>query len=335
MKVPPPSRAATEAVVDAVVIGRNEGARLKACLQSLAPQTRRIVYVDSGSADQSVPLARSLGADVVDLDLARPFTAARARNEGLAELAKADVSPDFVQFVDGDCAVDPGWVQRALDGFRAYPDAVVICGRRRERFPEASIYNRLCDREWDTPIGAALACGGDALMRYTPLVAVGGFREDLIAGEEPELCIRLRRNGGTVRRIAAEMTLHDAAITRFSQWWKRSKRAGHAFAEGAAVHGNPPERHWVRETRRAVFWGAMVPLTAGLGAILIHPMLTGVLLLWPLQTLRLGWAWRAEGRIGREAAMMSIPAKVAEAQGVIGYWTGRILGRRRGLIEYK
>jgi GT2 family glycosyltransferase len=322
-------------IVDAVVIGRNEGARLQACLQSLVHQTRSIVYVDSGSTDQSVALARSIGAEVVSLDLSQPFTAARARNAGLADLARAPVAPDFVQFVDGDCAVDPDWIKTALAAFANHPQAVVICGRRRERFPEASMYNRLCDREWNTPIGPALACGGDALMRYAPLVAVGGYREDLIAGEEPELCIRLRRNGGTVLRIDAEMTLHDAAITRLSQFWKRSKRAGHAFAEGAALHGRPPERHWVRETRRAVFWGIAIPVAALVLAVLIHPALLGLLLLWPLQTLRLAYAWRGEGRVGAEAALMTIPARLAEAQGVVGFWLGRALGRRRGLIEYK
>lgn len=321
--------------VDAVVIGRNEGVRLEACLRSLLTQTRRIVYVDSGSTDKSVALAQSLGAEVVSLDLSRPFTAARARNAGLARLGQGTERPDFVQFVDGDCAVDPTWVARALAAFALHPDAVVVCGRRRERFPEASIYNRLCDREWNTPVGSARSCGGDALMRFSSLTAVGGYREDLIAGEEPELCIRLRQNGGTIWRIDAEMTLHDAAMTRFSQFWKRSKRAGHAFAEGAALHGGSSERHWVPETRRAILWGGVVPAAAVLGAIVIHPALIGLVLIWAVQILRLGWAWRGEGRVGWEAALLWVPAKLAEAQGAIGFWVGRLLGRRRGLIEYK
>ena len=320
---------------DAVVIGRNEGARLKACLQSLAPQVRRIVYVDSGSTDGSAALARSLGAEVVDLDLGRPFTAARARNAGVERLCMGLPQPEFVQFVDGDCMVDPAWMRNAVQAFAEHPDAVVICGRRRERFPEMSIYNRLCDREWNTPVGPARACGGDALMRFSALLAAGGYRDDLIAGEEPELCVRLRQRGGTIWRTDAEMTLHDAAITRFSQFWKRSKRAGHAFAEGAALHGAPPERHWVRETRRAAFWGAAVPVAAITGAIAIHPALIGLLLLWPFQVLRLAWTWRREGPVGREAALLWVPAKLAEAQGALGYWFNRMAGRRRGLIEYK
>ena len=311
-------------VVDAVVIGRNEGARLEACLRSLQGQVRRVVYVDSGSVDGSVAAARALGAEVVALDLTQPFTAARARNAGLAVLQ----APEFVQFVDGDCVVDPGWIAAALAGFAAHPAAVVICGRRRERFPAASLYNRLADREWDTPVGQAAACGGDALMRFAAVQAVGGYRGDLIAGEEPELCLRLRRAGGEVWRIAAEMTLHDAALLRFGQWWRRMRRAGHAFAEGAALHGAGPDRHWLAETRRAVFWGVLLPV----GCVVLTAVTPFGLLLvaaYPLQVLRLarrgGWEW----------ALFTVIGKFAEAQGVLGYWFDRLHGRRRGLIEYK
>ena len=311
-------------VVDAVVIGRNEGARLEACLRSLQGQVRRVVYVDSGSVDGSVAAARALGAEVVALDLTQPFTAARARNAGLAVLQ----APEFVQFVDGDCVVDPGWIEAGLAGFAAHPAAVVICGRRRERFPAVSVYNRLADREWDTPVGQAAACGGDALMRFAAVQAVGGYRGDLIAGEEPELCLRLRRAGGEVWRIAAEMTLHDAALLRFGQWWQRMRRAGHAFAEGAALHGAGPDRHWLAETRRAVFWGVVLPVGCG---VLTAVTPFGLLLAtaYPLQVLRLarrgGWEW----------GLFTVIGKFAEAQGVFGYWFDRLRGRRRGLIEYK
>ena len=313
-------------VVDAVVIGRNEGERLLTCLRSLQGQVRRVVYVDSGSADGSQAAAAALGAEVVVLDAGEPFTAARARNAGLRALA-AD-PPGFVQFTDGDCEVRPGWIATALVAFDEHPRAVVVCGRRRERFPEASVYNRLADREWDTPPGPALACGGDALMRHAAVAAVGGYRADLIAGEEPELCLRLRRAGGEVWRIPAEMTLHDAAMTRFAQWWRRSRRAGHAFAEGAALHGAPPDRHWVAETRRALLWGAVLPLAVVLAG-LAHPAGWLLVLLWPAQVARLA------RRGGLEWAFFTVLGKLAEAQGALGYYLDRLRGRRRGLIEYK
>ena len=313
-------------LVDAVVIGRNEGARLLACLAALKGQVRRIVYVDSGSTDASVPEARRLGAEVVALDLSRPFTAARARNAGLARLDGDP--PDFVQLIDGDCTLDSGWIAAALAAFAAHPQAVVVCGRRRERFPGASVYNRLADREWDTPIGRSAGCGGDALMRYALVMEVGGFREALIAGEEPELCLRLARAGGEIWRIAAEMTLHDAAMHRFGQWWQRTRRAGHAFAEGAALHADGPEGHWRVETKRALFWGALLPLGIMVAGLIWTPALA-LALVYPAQVIRLA---RPNGV---DWALFNVLGKFAEAQGILGFMLGRMTGQRRGLIEYK
>lgn len=309
--------------VDAVVIGRNEGARLVACLTSLRPQVRRLVYVDSGSTDGSVEAAQAIAAEVVTLDMAQPFTAARARNAGLAALS--DNPPAFVQLVDGDCEVVSGWIETALQAFAAHPAAVVVCGRRRERFPQASVYNGLADREWDTPVGLALACGGDALMRYGAVQAAGGYDPLLIAGEEPELCLRLRAKGGEIWRIPAEMTLHDAAMTRFGQWWKRSVRAGHAFAEGAALHG---PSHWGAETRRALIWGAGLPVAILLTG-LVHPLGWVLALIYPAQLVRLA------RRGGFQWALFSLIGKFAEARGAIGFYLDRLRGKRRGLIEYK
>ncbi len=234
----------------AVAIGRNEGERLRRCLVSLIERVEHTVYVDSGSTDGSVELARSLGVAVVALDLSVPFTAARARNEGWTALRRVHPDLEYVQFVDGDCEVVEGWLETAHATLAGRPQLGVVCGRRRERFPEASIYNRLADIEWDTPVGEADACGGDAMMRLAALVEVGGFDPTVIAGEEPELCVRLRRAGWRIERLGTEMTLHDAAMSHFSQWWRRALRAGHSFAEGAHRHGGAPERHWVRESRR-------------------------------------------------------------------------------------
>lgn len=314
--------------VAAVIIGRNEGARLVACLDSFPAWVRPLVYVDSGSTDGSVAAARAAGAEVVALDMSVPFTAARARNAGFARLQDLG-GAEFVQFVDGDCVLQPGWLPAAVAFLDSAPRAGVVCGRRRERHPEVSVWNRLCDAEWDTPVGRARACGGDALMRGAAVAAVGGYDPSLIAGEEPELCVRLRQAGWEVWRIGEEMTLHDAAMTRFGQWWKRTRRGGHAFAEGAALHGAPPERHWVAETRRALLWGAVLPLVAILGMLLVTPWSALLLLAWPLQVLRLS------RRLGWEGAFFTVLAKLPEAQGVVQYHWNRLRKRRSRLIEYK
>ena len=315
--------------VAAIAIGRNEGDRLVRCLASLQAKADPIVYVDSGSTDGSVEAAKAAGAEVVDLDLTKPFTAARARNAGLARLA--EVSPDisYVQFLDGDCELRDGWVSAALAEIEKDPKVAVVCGRRRERFPEASLWNQLTDDEWDTPIGEAKACGGDALMRVEALKEVDGYRDDLIAGEEPEMCFRMRAAGWRILRIDAEMTWHDAALTRLSQWWKRNTRAGHAYAESAALHGASAERFRVSETRRALLWGVGLPVIALSGA-LITPWALGLLLVYPAQVVRL----RLRGFPLYRALFLTL-GRFPEAQGVLDYWSARWRGTKRGLIEYK
>lgn len=325
------TRTGKKPVIDAVVIGRNEGARLIRCLDSLAAASlRHVVYVDSGSTDNSIAEAKARGAIVVRLDVAQPFTAARARNAGVAALPQGSDAPGFIQFIDGDCTLDPDWISSATRFLYDNPHVAVACGRRREIAPQASVYNRMIDREWDTPPGQARSCGGDALMRTAAFHAVGGFNSALIAGEEPELCVRLRHAGWQIWRLDAEMTRHDAAIHHFGQWWRRSRRAGHAYAEGAVLHGAPPERHNVAQTRRALVWGLGLPGAAILGAMLIHPWLLALILLWPAQILRL---WRRDGDLVRGVFLTL--GKVPEALGVLEYRLKRLSGASSRLIEYK
>src|SRR3989442_2925810 len=125
-----------------VVIGRNEGDRLRTCLGSL-PTGVPVVYVDSDSLDGSAAFARSTGCVVIELAPALPFTAARARNEGFARLTGEIGDLPSVQFIDADCELKAGWLDRGATYLDSAPEAVVVCGRVIERHPEASIYNRL------------------------------------------------------------------------------------------------------------------------------------------------------------------------------------------------
>jgi GT2 family glycosyltransferase len=331
-------KSAASARVGVVAIGRNEGERLRRCLASLVGRASPIVYVDSGSTDGSVAMAAGMGALVVELDTSIPFTAARARNSGLARLRAAAPELELVQFVDGDCVVADGWFETAAAALLGDPTLAVVCGRRRERHPDASIYNRLCDMEWNTPVGYADACGGDALMRIAAVDQVGGYNADLIAGEEPDLCARMRLRGWKVLRIDAEMTLHDAAMTRFGQWWKRSVRAGHAYAEGAALHASEPGRYWVREVRSNWLWGVAVPgCSLGLAVPTFGASL-GLFAGHALLGVRVHRWMRRRGFSSPDAGLYAafcVMGKVPQALGQTIYWTKRLRGVRSGLIEYK
>jgi GT2 family glycosyltransferase len=322
-----------------VVIGRNEGERLRRCLEALTGRGLAVVYVDSGSADGSVALARARGADVVELDLSRPFTAARARNEGFERLSQISPDLDLVQFVDGDCELVDGWLERAQAVLAERPEAAVACGRLRERFPEDSVYNRLADLEWDTPIGEIDACGGITMIRAEAFRTVGGFNPLIIAAEDDELFLRIRRRGWKIVRIDAEMAWHDMAMTRFGQWWRRSTRTGYAYAEGSAMYGRAPERHFVRQARSTVFWGIVVPLTVLGLAWPTRGISLGLLAGYPLlyrrtrryYAVRRGWP-PADARL---YAAWIVLAKFPHAVGLIRYWLGRLSGKRSAVIEHR
>ena len=327
-----------------VVIGRNEGERLRRCLRSVIGSAGRVVYVDSGSTDDSVDVARSLGAEIVKLDATQPFTAARARNAGFNALAHTGAEASFVQFVDGDCELVPGWLVTAARELERLPRVAAVAGRLRERRPDASIYNRLCDMEWNVPIGEVDACGGICMMRSEAMHGVGGFREDLIAGEEPELCVRLRQRGWRIRRIEAEMGWHDAEMMRFDQWWIRAVRSGHAFAEGMHLHGRGREHFNVRKVVSALVWGVGVPVLLVVSAlatiwepwcsIAVAVLLSGYAVLG----LRI-YQGRRQGGDGRRDALIysafCVLGKVPVSLGILKYWIHRRRGRRSTLFEYK
>ena len=323
--------------VGIVAIGRNEGERLRACLESAREASRALVYVDSGSSDGSVERARSLGAEIVVLDPDVPFTAARARNAGFEALSKHWPEVAFVQFVDGDCEFEAGWIETARALFEA-EDWAVVCGRRRERYPEASVYNLLCDMEWDTEIGPAAACGGDSMMRAEIFREVGGFSDDLIAGEEPELCVRIAAAGGRILRADHPMTIHDAQMFSFSQWWMRTLRGGHAVAEAAARHPGADGGRSEREVRSTWFWGGALPLLILVLAIPTRGASLLLSVLWLLQIARIARRRPRPNFSARDNwiyAAACVFGKLPYLQGVWRFMRGRWTGRRSRLIEYK
>jgi len=297
--------------VGAVVIGRNEGSRLEICVRSVVHLVATVVYVDSASSDRSVAVASELGAEVVELDSAMPFTAARARNAGFDRLSQLNPNLKFVQFIDGDCELQPGWIDVAVQFLENHDETAIVCGRRRERYPLRTLYNRLCDMEWNTPIGPTAACGGDSLVRVSALNAAGGFDSSLIAGEEPDLCFRMRMNGWNIERLGAEMTLHDADMTRLGQWWQRNVRSGYATAEAYHRRGRQdPELS--RKVLSNIFW--VLPLAWPL---------------WPLLWLRVC------RKTGSLYASHIVAGKLPHLVGQVKFWRNQRRGRAGELIEYK
>lgn len=327
--------------VGVVVIGRNEGERLKRCLTAEGIKGLPTVYVDSGSSDGSAELADSLGVDVVVLKSDRPYTAARGRNAGIEYLSATHPSLTFVQLLDGDTEVDDSFISRAYDEITKQHTNGAVSGRLRERHRDASKYNRLCDMEWNHSVGPSEVFSGNVLLRIESWRDAGGYDETLIAGEDPELSLRVRNKGWSISCIDAEMGLHDADMHTFSQWWTRTTRTGHAFAEGADLQR--ASGHYAREIRSIAFWGGALPAviagSAALGFSKRQAWL-GVAAagLYPLQ-----W-WRVRGHrleMGDDDADSKLYAthviigKFAEVRGAMRYYLNRRRGKRQELVEYR
>ena len=319
----------TRPTLGTVAIGRNEGDRLKACLRSLVPLCARVVYVDSGSSDDSVAFARGLGVTVIELDTATPFTAARARNAGFEALL-AGGELDLVQFVDGDCKVEALWLQAGIDALAADPDLGLVTGWRSEIHPLASVYNQMCQVEWHRPAGQIETSGGDMMVRVAAFRQIGGFDPRLIAGEDPEFSLRLGKAGWRLQRLPVSMTLHDADMTRFGQWWKRTVRTGHCFAQIGQMH--PP--HFRRETLRVWVYGLILPLLFVLGLFTWGWISLAVLGLYALSWFKTWRGLAGQPMAAKQAALLTL-AKLPNLFGMLTYYRRRRAGDDMQLIEYK
>jgi GT2 family glycosyltransferase len=173
------------------------------------------------------------------------------------------------------------------------------------------------------------------MMRATALEAVGGYRNELIAGEEPELSIRLREKGWRLWRIDESMAIHDADMSRFSQWWRRSVRSGYAYALGASLHGQPPGRHFVWEGRRALLWGLYIPVAILTLFLLLGLPALGLFAIYPLQLLR--QTLRSHGRFQDRFVLASFQllSKFPEAIGQLKFRWHRIRQTPPAIIEHK
>lgn len=320
--------------IAAVVIGRNEGERLRVCLAALSGRVQRIVYVDSGSTDASVAVARSFGVEIVELDNSKKFTAARGRNVGFTHLTTTGEQYPLVQFVDGDSAFEPDWFRQAASAIAANPQIGIVTGWAAELHRDTSIYGAMLDVEWRGPTGEITACGGNMLVRREAFAAVGGFNDQVIAGEDDDLCIRTRKAGWQIHRLPIEMAKHDGGMTKFGQWWKRSVRNGHAFAELGQLHPG----HLVADRLRVFIFGLALPIVAIVGSFWSNYAIPAVIALYAISYIRTAFGLQKNGLAWPEAASLAGLLSLSKFPNLIGaatYYRNRHEGKLRKLIEYK
>jgi glycosyltransferase involved in cell wall biosynthesis len=326
--------------VSVVVIGRNEGERLTRCLQSVHAGdwdslSWELIYVDSHSVDDSKQRAGRQGAQVLSLGDMPPCAAA-GRNIGWRA-----ARGELVLFLDGDTLLEPGFVRHALAVLRAQAPVVAVWGHRRELNPAQSIYTRVLDLDWVFAPGRVEYFGGDVLVRRQALEAAGGFDDRLVAGEEPELCRRLRAQGGHIEHVDVPMTRHDLAITSLSAWWRRAERAGLAYAQVSSRFAGTDDPLWRREAIRNRWHGSLLlvlPLVA-VAAGIWHPAAFAALALvllaaWFRSARRCRWKCPRQPGLAWAYAAHSHLQQVPILAGQWRWWRLRRARRQPTLIEY-
>jgi len=317
-------------LVGVVIIGRNEGERLSLCFRSMAHLDCHKVYVDSGSIDNSILIAGRNDIAVVELDPSKAFSAARARNEGFKGLLQLNPRIKFVHFIDGDCELDSDWLPEALEAFKLNSKVAVICGRLREKFRNSNVYMRLCDMDWYRQPGEVDSCGGIATYQRAVFEDSKGFNPTLIAGEEPELCSRIRASGFEILCLDVEMGTHDSGMVSFSQWWTRCVKVGFGYMSGSNWGG------WKKQYKSSLFWGLLLPLF-----ILITLPITGylslLLTLYPVQVYRV--FRKVEGNDLSKYdrfiyAFYCILSKFPESQGLVLFYIKKVTADN-AIIQYK
>lgn len=324
-----------------VVIGRNEGERLRFCLKSIYEgPSCPVIYVDSGSTDNSVALARSFGTEVLELDSSKPFSAARARNEGVARLAELHAAILFVQFMDGDCTLISGWLDTARKALMENPMRAAVIGHLQERNPEATPYNRLCALEWHSPPGDLSNFGnfgGISMIRVDVLRKLGGFNAEVIAGEDSELGVRMGLAGYKITKIDYPMATHDANITTFRQWWTRAVRAGHAIGQRARLNGKTKLKDCIKERASTWLWGIGLPLFILVTLVPSRGLSTLLLGSYMMLFYRVRRYRDSQGDSPQDASLYArfvLLAKFANGIGLIKFYLNSMV-RRYKIIEYK
>lgn len=318
--------------IAAVIIGRNEGARLVNCLNSIASDFSCVVYVDSGSTDDSVAVAHKAGAKVIELDESQPFSAARGRNMGV-EFLMSENPPDFIQLLDGDCILEKSWIDEAVKTLIDNDNIGIVTGWRSEIHTDASIYNALCDFEWHRPAGEIQTCGGDMLVRSKVFDRVE-FDARVIAAEDDEFCVKVRSSGWKMLRLPINMSRHDADMHRFAQWWQRAVRSGHGFAQVGFMHSG----YFQTEQRRVLFYGALLPVIGLMAAIYAPLLLAPVIGLYLLSYIRTASGLLSAGlqrsNAMSQAVFLSL-SKFPNLQGMALFHWRRLRHGHINIIEYK
>jgi len=186
---------AKQPLVSVIIPTRNSEATIEKCLRSIKKQSYdniKIIVVDNYSGDKTRQIAKKYGAKIY---LKGPERSAQV-NFG-AEKS----SGKYIYRVDSDFVLQPDVIREAVESCeKCGYDAIVI---HNTSDPTVSFWARVRKAERDCYKDDELNVAA-RFWKKEVFIAVGGFDENLVAGDDYDLHNMLVRSGFKVGRIKAE-----------------------------------------------------------------------------------------------------------------------------------
>lgn len=263
--------------ISVVIIGLNASVHIQSCIESVFacnyPQEQiEIIYVDGGSSDQSVALAKVYDqVKVIELNSDRP-SPGKGRNVGLSY-----ASHNYVQFLDSDTQLDSNWLAQAV-GILKNSEIASVSGNLDEVFPEKNFYHRVANLEWcnKTYEGYSQTFGGIVLVKKNLVEELGGYDENTHVGEDPDLSFRMHLKGYRHYELAIPMVEHDINMTSFKRYMKRCIRSGYGYALLGLRYRHTKEKLWFDKLLKRILRVFLVLFIASI-TYFIYPSLAFVL----------------------------------------------------------
>lgn len=212
----------TAPAVSAVVPVRNGMAFLPTTLPSLLAAARsagdvEIVYADNGSVDGTLEYLRSVAAPEVRVVQVPVGTIAAVRNAG----ARA-AHGRYLAFLDVDCSVPADYFRAAREVLAGTGASATGCETHVPPNPHwiESAWHEMHFQGRDREVHYLNSA--NFFVARPAFDAVGGFREELLTGEDSDIGQRLRRAGFTIWESTRLLAYHHGNPTSLREFWRRT-----------------------------------------------------------------------------------------------------------------